>query len=125
MGGRRRAPVADRLPVIARLGKLRSAEIANGRDVERNASMTMPVLFGFEARPVQVVTEEDGEYWFCAKDVCEVLGYSNTSQTIEDHCHEAGVSKRYTSSGDQQRELAFINEGNLYRLVIKIRKFEL
>jgi len=86
--------------------------------------MAMPTLFEFEALPVRVVTEEDGEYWFCAKDVCEVLGYSNTSQTIEDHCRETGVSKRYTSSGGQQRELAFINEGNLYRLIIKSRKEE-
>lgn len=86
--------------------------------------MTMPVLFEFEALPVRVVSEADGEHWFCAKDVCEVLGYSNTSQTIEDHCRDAGVSKRYTSSGGQQRELAFINEGNLYRLIIKSRKEE-
>ncbi|WP_236187163.1 BRO-N domain-containing protein [Pseudomonas protegens] len=86
--------------------------------------MTIPVLFEFEALPVRVVTEEGGEYWFCAKDVCEVLGYSNTSQTIDDHCRESGVSKRYTSSGGQQRELAFINEGNLYRLIIKSRKEE-
>jgi prophage antirepressor-like protein len=77
--------------------------------------MTMPVLFEFEALPVRVVSAEEGEYWFCAKDVCEVLGYSNTSQTIEDHCREAG---------GQQRELAFINEGNLYRLIIKSRKEE-
>jgi len=55
---------------------------------------------------------------------CEVLGYSNTRQTIEDHCRDAGVSKRYTSSGGQQRELAFINECNLYRLIIKSRKDE-
>lgn len=86
--------------------------------------MTMPVLFEFEALPVRVVSESDGEHWFCAKDVCEVLGYSNTSQTIEDHCRDAGVSKRYTCSGGQQRELAFINEGNLYRLIIKSRKDE-
>ena len=84
----------------------------------------MPALFEFEALPVRVVTAEDGEYWFCAKDVCEVLGYNNSRQTIEDHCRVAGVSKRYTSSGGQQRELAFINEGNLYRLIIKSRKEE-
>ncbi|MDE3738605.1 BRO family protein [Pseudomonas resinovorans] len=86
--------------------------------------MSLPVLFEFEALPVRVMTEENGEHWFCAKDVCEVLGYNNTSQTVEDHCREAGVSKRYTSSGGQRRELAFINEGNLYRLIIKSRKEE-
>ena len=112
------------LPAAAGLGKLLGAETHNGRDVERNEPVTMPMLFEFEALPVRVVTEEDGEYWFCAKDVCDVLGYSNASQTIEDHCREAGVSKRYTSSGGQQRELAFINEGNLYRLIIKSRKEE-
>ncbi|MCP1651783.1 BRO-N domain-containing protein [Pseudomonas nitroreducens] len=86
--------------------------------------MTMPVLFEFEAVPVRVIIQNDGENWFCAKDVCEVLGYSNTSQTITDHCREKGVSKRYTLTDKGRQELQFIDEGNLYRLIIKSRKEE-
>lgn len=75
--------------------------------------MTMPILFEFEALPVRVVTEENGEHWFCAKDVCTILGYSNSRQVISDNCREKG-----------KQELQFIDEGNLYRLIIRSRKEE-
>ncbi|TDF86285.1 BRO family protein [Pseudomonas sp. H9] len=86
--------------------------------------MTIPVLFEFEALPVRVLTEADGEYWFCAKDVCSVLGYRNDTDSVKAHCREAGVAKRDLSSSGQRRELTFINEGNLYRLIVKSRKEE-
>lgn len=86
--------------------------------------MTMPVLFEFEALPMRVLNGEGGEPWFCAKDVCAVLGYRNDTDAVKKHCREAGVAKRDLSSGGQRRELAFINEGNLYRLIIKSRKEE-
>ncbi|TDF86284.1 BRO family protein [Pseudomonas sp. H9] len=86
--------------------------------------MTIPVLFEFEALPVRVMTGEDGEYWFCAKDVCAVLGYINSRQSIADHCREKGVSKRYTLTDQGKQELQFIDEGNLYRLIIRSKKEE-
>ena len=67
--------------------------------------MTMPVLFEFEALPVRVLNGEDGEPWFCAKDVCGVLGYRNDTDAVKKHCREAGVAKRDLSSGGQRREL--------------------
>lgn len=86
--------------------------------------MTLPVLFEFEALPVRVLNSDDSEPWFCATDVCAVLGYRNAPDAVAKHCREAGIAKRDISSGGQRRELAFINEGNLYRLIIKSRKEE-
>lgn len=68
---------------------------------------------------VRVHVDEKGDTWFVAKDVCSVLGYKNTSLTISKHCEEKGISKRYTLSSGGEQELLFINEGNLYRLIIK------
>lgn len=68
---------------------------------------------------VRVHVDEKGDPWFVAKDVCSVLGYKNTSLTISKHCEEKGISKRYTLSSGGEQELLFINEGNLYRLIIK------
>ncbi len=82
------------------------------------------MLFEFDALPVRVMTGEDGEYWFCAKDVCTVLGFTNSRQSIADHCREKGVSKRYTLTEQGKQELQFIDEGNLYRLIIRSRKEE-
>jgi prophage antirepressor-like protein len=80
-----------------------------------NRSLT---VFKFEASAVRVVTDDKGDPWFCAKDVCTVLGYTDDSKAVKDHCKPRGITKRYlpTSSGPQ--ELTFINEGNAYRLSI-------
>ena len=81
-------------------------------------------MFNFEGSDVRVITDEKGEPLFLAKDVCVILGYANVSQTVKDNCLEKGVSKRYTLTGGGNQELTYINEGNLYRLVIKSKKPE-
>lgn len=84
-----------------------------------------PAVFNFQSLDVRVFADGSGEPWlFCAADVCAVLGYRNDSDAIAKHCRQSGVAKRDLSSGGQMREMAFINEGNLYRLIIKSRKPE-
>jgi prophage antirepressor-like protein len=80
--------------------------------------------FSFESLPVRIVTDENGEPWFVAKDVCNVLGYANSRKTITDHCRTRGVTTRDTLTAGGVQPLTFINEGNLYRLVIKSQKPE-
>lgn len=82
-----------------------------------------PVEFQFQSNTVRTVAI-DGEVWFCATDVCSVLGYTNSRKVIADHCKASGVTKRYISSGGQNREVIFINEPNLYRLIIRSKKPE-
>lgn len=58
--------------------------------------------------------------WFCGKDVAEALGYINSNKTITDHCKGDGVTNRYlTDSLGRQQEAKFINEPNLYRLILR------
>ena len=66
----------------------------------------------------------DDEPWFVAKDVCDVLGYGNSREAVRKHCREAGVTIRDIRSGGQTRSITFVNEGNLYRLIIKSNKPE-
>ncbi|ODS43157.1 hypothetical protein BGK37_12605 [Pasteurella multocida] len=80
--------------------------------------------FCFKSSQVRVVTDPNQEYWFCGKDVCDILGYMNDSKTLKDHCKEKGVTKRYSLTEGGKQELTFINEPNLYRLIIKSRKPE-
>ncbi|MCZ4065668.1 ORF6C domain-containing protein [Oxalobacter aliiformigenes] len=82
-----------------------------------------PVEFQFQSNTIRTVAI-DGEVWFCATDVCAVLGYTNSRKAIIDHCKASGVTKRYISSGGQNREATFINEPNLYRLTIRSKKPE-
>lgn len=66
----------------------------------------------------------DGEPWFAAVDVCNVLDYANGRDAIAKHCRAGGVAKRDTPTNSGIQPLTYINEGNLYRLVIKSRKPE-
>ncbi|MGX5634488.1 phage antirepressor KilAC domain-containing protein [Bacillus thuringiensis] len=62
---------------------------------------------------------KDGKEYFPATDVARVLGYSNPHKAIRDHCNQEGVNETLvpTNSGKQMKK--FINEPNLYRLIVK------
>lgn len=77
----------------------------------------------FDNRPVRVVLI-NGDPWFAVLDVCNVLGYANSSKALKDHCKEKGVTVRYSLTGGGNQQLKYINEGNLYRLIVKSRKPE-
>ena len=80
--------------------------------------------FNFHNSPVRTITDPKGEIWFCGTDVCNILCYQNSRKALQDHCKEAGVTKRYTPTTSGNQEITFINEPNLYRLIIKSRKPE-
>jgi prophage antirepressor-like protein len=81
-------------------------------------------LFKFEgARKVRVVIR-DGEPWFVAKDVCDILGLENNrdalSKMLDDD--EKGVEKIYTLGGTQ--EMNIVSESGLYALIMRSNKPE-
>ncbi|MCW9731933.1 hypothetical protein L5B97_00255 [Avibacterium sp. 20-15] len=80
--------------------------------------------FNFHSNSVRVIKDPNQEIWFCGTDVCDVLGYANSRKALQDHCKSSGVTKRYTPTKGGNQELTFINEPNLYRLIIKSRKPE-
>ncbi|HHE9089213.1 TPA: Bro-N domain-containing protein [Haemophilus influenzae] len=80
--------------------------------------------FNFKDLPVRVISDPKGEFWFCGTDVCTILGYTNSRKALQDHCKQGGVTKRYTPTKSADQEMTFINEPNLYRLIIKSRKPE-
>ncbi|HHF3719605.1 TPA: Bro-N domain-containing protein [Haemophilus influenzae] len=80
--------------------------------------------FTFKSNSVRVITDKNQEPWFCGTDVCDILGYSNSRDAISKHCKAGGVAKRYTPTKSADQEMTFINEPNLYRLIIKSRKPE-
>lgn len=74
--------------------------------------------YSFESSNVRIIVE-GGEPLFCASDVCKALGYANTSKSLSDHCVEKGVTNRYTPTNGGLQSLAYIDERNLYRLVMR------
>ena len=65
----------------------------------------------------------NGEPWFVASDVCEILDHSNSRAAIDSlDDDEKGVTIAYTLGGNQQVNI--INEPGLYRLIFTSRKDE-
>lgn len=87
------------------------------------ASTSALVPFDFEGRQIRVFTDEQGEPWFVAADVCHVLGIGNPRQAmtrLDDD--EKGVISTDTPGGMQP--VATVNEPGLYTLVLGSRKPE-
>ena len=61
--------------------------------------------------------EIDGKPYFVGTDVAKALGYSNPRKAILDHCK--GVTKRDTPTSSGVQSMSYINEGDLYRLIMK------
>lgn len=60
----------------------------------------------------------DGEPWFVAKDIAEILQYTNTQKAIRDHVDDDDkLTERIVLSG-QTREAICINESGLYSLIL-------
>ncbi len=77
----------------------------------------------FEGYEVRAVIDEDGNPWFVAKDVCDVLGIANSRQATSSFGEdELRVSTTYTKAG--QREVTIVSESGLYRLLFQSRKPE-
>ncbi|MCA1027826.1 phage antirepressor [Cytobacillus kochii] len=79
-------------------------------------------LFNYKENPIRTVVSE-GNIWFIAKDVCDVLAIGNTSMALrrldED---EKGVNTIETLGGVQS--MTTINEAGLYSLILSSRKPE-
>lgn len=63
------------------------------------------------------MTEINGKPYFVATDVATALGYTNPRKAISDHCK--GVTKRDTPTSSGVQQMSYINEGDLYRLIMK------
>lgn len=75
------------------------------------------VPFNYQGQTVRVITDEKGEPWWVAKDVCEVLGYARPRDAVSLHCKGAAKYRILTNGGTQ--EVTFIPEADLYRLIMR------
>ena len=79
-------------------------------------------VFDFNNKTVRIIMQ-DGEPWWVAKDVCDILGLADTHTALraldED---EKGRQSLPTPGGEQ--EMSVINESGLYTLIIRSNKSE-
>ena len=78
---------------------------------------------------VRMATDEKGEPWFCAKDLCDVLGYKKASDSVKQHVKSSDTMKRGVARTAKNRfgvsegkvqvvQMIFVNESGFYALVL-------
>lgn len=72
--------------------------------------------FSFEGAQIRTLLLE-GEPYFVAKDVAELLGYQRARDAIAQHCRGAVKHRLPTTSGEQ--DVTIIPERDVYRLVMR------
>ena len=83
--------------------------------------MSNIIPFNYESQQIRLIQDEQGEPWWIAKDVCDVLELTNVAMAVKGlDDDEKGVSKVYTLGGEQ--ELLTVNEPGLYTLIIRSNK---
>lgn len=75
-------------------------------------------VFNYGAHEVRTVIN-DGEPWFVAKDIAEVLGYSNTAKAVLTHIDSDDKTEIPFWDGRQNRNQIVINESGLYSLILR------
>lgn len=76
--------------------------------------------FDFRGASLRTLTDEAGEPWFVAKDVCDILGHSNVSMALD----RLDDDERSKFNLGRQGETNIVNEAGLYVLVLGSRKPE-
>lgn len=81
--------------------------------------------FDFKGTSLRTLTDKEGEPWFVAKDVCDILELTNPAVALQslDDDEKTNLSNSYVWSEPGRRPL-IISEPGLYRLVMRSRKPE-
>lgn len=84
-------------------------------------------VFNFDTHAVRTLTR-DGDPWFVAADVCEVLTIGNNRDAVarldDDEKADVGITDISSNGTAQGRSVTIINESGLYSLILTSRKPE-
>lgn len=80
--------------------------------------------FTYDGRQIRVTTGPDGEPWFVARDVCDVLAITNAGNVLAalDEDERSSIHIADGTSGNPNR--AIVSEAGLYSLILRSRKPE-
>ena len=104
-------------------------KVADKKEANKKQAAQVAVFENPEFGMVRTSTDENGEPWFCAKDLCDVLGYKNSSFAVNQHVRSSDVAKRYVARLAKNRfgvcegkmqvvQMIFVNESGFYALVL-------
>ena len=81
--------------------------------------MTKLAVFGFGNQEIRTVTDEHGEVWFVANDVCAALELENPRDALVKHVDVDDIQKLTTLTPGGLQKLNHINERGVLNMLIK------
>ncbi len=104
-------------------------KVADKKEANKKQAAQVAVFENPEFGMVRTATDEKGEPWFCAKDLCDVLGYKKASEAVRQHVNSSDTVKRGVTRIVKNRygvcegklkivQMIFVNESGFYALVL-------
>ena len=109
--------------------KVADKKLANKKEASKKQAAQVAVFENPEFGMVRTATDEKGEPWFCAKDLCDVLGYKRADLAVKQHVRSSDAAKRCVARIAKNRygecngkmqvvQMIFVNESGFYALVL-------
>ena len=104
-------------------------KVADKKEASKKQAAQVAVFENPEFGMVRTATDEKGEPWFCAKDLCDVLGYKRADLAVKQHVRSSDAAKRCVARIAKNRygecngkmqvvQMIFVNESGFYALVL-------
>ena len=104
-------------------------KVADKKEANKKQAAQVAVFENPEFGMVRTATDEKGEPWFCAKDLCDVLGYKRADNAVRQHVNPSDALKqcvariaknRYGECNGKMQvvPMIFVNESGFYALVL-------
>ena len=104
-------------------------KVADKKEANKKQAAQVAVFENPEFGTVRTATDEKGDPWFCAKDLCDVLGYKRTDLAVKQHVRSSDAAKRCVARIAKNRygecngkmqvvQMIFVNESGFYALVL-------
>lgn len=76
-------------------------------------------VFNFNQHALTVITDKEGEPWFIAKEVCDILKHTNVTMAMKMLSADEIAALNFAYPGKQSRIINIVNESGLYSLIFK------
>ena len=103
-------------------------KVADKKEANKKQAAQVAVFENPEFGTVRTTIDEKGEPWFCAKDLCEVLGYKRADNAVRQHVNPLDALKQCIKVEDHIKrdgtirerliQMIFVNESGFYALVL-------
>ena len=104
-------------------------KVADKKEANKKQAAQVAVFENPEFGTVRTATDEKDEPWFCAKDLCDVLGYKRADLAVKQHVRSSDAAKRCVARIAKNRygecngkmqvvQMIFVNESGFYALVL-------